>query len=356
MTSISAKSATATVRYVCYVSVMLFVSSCIVFAQAQQNVPPASQQQTAAPLPGWQHFPGPPPSQTADPPNQNDSSDPNISQNLNSDQPANPSRDTQSQSIPTRLVIQPGAFITVRVDQMLSSNRNQTGDVFTATLAEPVVVDGLVVAQRGETVGGRVVEAKKAGRVKGVSQLGVRLTDLTLVDGQQVPIQSNLVGQTGPTSRGRDVGAVGSTTALGAAVGAAANGGVGAAVGAGAGAIAGTMGVLLTRGHPTVIYPESLLTFRVEWPVTISTVRAPEAFREVDEDAYARTPEAQESTPAPYSACGSYGCPPPPAYYYGSYPYGYYPFYYGFAGPGFYPYYLGPTFFFGRGGFHGFRR
>ncbi|MGH9375925.1 MAG: hypothetical protein ACRD1J_07130 [Terriglobia bacterium] len=348
MTSISAKPASVTA---CYVSVILLAASCLAFSQDQQNVLPPPQQQTLALAPGWRHFSGPPPSQTADPPNQNDSSDPNISQNLgsNSDQPSNPSRDTQSQSIPTRLVIRPGAFITVRLDQMLSSNRNQVGDVFTATLAEPVVVDGLVVAQRGETVGGRVVEAKKAGRVKGVSQLGARLTDLTLVDGQQAPIRSNLVGQTGPTSRGRDVGAVAATTTLGAAVGAAANGGVGAAVGAGAGAIAGTMGVLLTRGHPTVIYPESLLTFRVEAPVAISTVRAPEAFREVNEDAYAQPSEAQNSTPVPRCADTSYGCPPPPLYYYG-------PFYYGYGGPALYPYYFGPTFFFGRGGFYRYRR
>src|SRR5215472_4542293 len=124
---------------------------------------------------------------------------------------------------PAHLTIQPGTFVTVRLNQALSSDRNQPGDAFSATLVRPVVVDGVVVAQRGQTVGGRVAEAKKAGRVSGVSRLGVQLTELTLVDGQQLPIQSQLVSRTGPTSVGRDAAAIAGTTGLGAAVGAAAD-------------------------------------------------------------------------------------------------------------------------------------
>ena len=54
--------------------------------------------------------------------------------------------------LPPQLTINPGTFVSVRVDQMLSSNRNQPGDVFSSTLMQPVVVDGVVVAQRGQTV------------------------------------------------------------------------------------------------------------------------------------------------------------------------------------------------------------
>ena len=63
--------------------------------------------------------------------------------------------------IPPKLTIQPGTYITVRLNQGLSSDRNQAGDGFAATLVKPVVVDGVVVADRGQTIGGRVVEAKK---------------------------------------------------------------------------------------------------------------------------------------------------------------------------------------------------
>jgi hypothetical protein len=81
-------------------------------------------------------------------------------------------------ALPPQLTLRRGSFVTVRMDQPLSSDRNQQGDAFAATLARPVVVEGVVVAERGQTLGGRVVEAQKAGRVKGVSRLAVQLTDL----------------------------------------------------------------------------------------------------------------------------------------------------------------------------------
>src|SRR5262245_34305193 len=84
------------------------------------------------------------------------------------------------------LTMRPGTTLTVRLNQLLSSNHNQVGDVFFASLEQPVIVLGIVVAQRGQTVVGRVVEAKKAGRVHGVSRLGIALTELSLVDGQTV--------------------------------------------------------------------------------------------------------------------------------------------------------------------------
>src|ERR1041385_7746847 len=67
------------------------------------------------------------------------------------------------------------------LNQPLSSDRNQPGDAFSASLARPLVVDGIVVAQTGQMVGGHVVEAQKAGRVSGTSRLKVQLTDLNQV-------------------------------------------------------------------------------------------------------------------------------------------------------------------------------
>src|SRR5207253_9940415 len=127
---------------------------------------------------------------------------------------------------------------------------------------------------RGQTIGGRVTEALKAGRVKGTSQLAVELTDVSLVDGQHVPLRTELVQYAGGTSVGRDATAVGATTGLGALIGAAADGGRGAAIGAGAGAAASVIGVLVTRGKQTVIFPEDVLTFRTSAPITVFTESA----------------------------------------------------------------------------------
>lgn len=257
---------------------------------------------------------------------------------------------------PPPLVIQPGTIVIVRMNQALSSDHNQVGDVFSATLVQPVVVHGIVVAQRGQTVAGRVMEAKKAGMVSGVSHLAIALTSLTLADGQGVPIQSQLLVQKGPTSKGRDAAAVAGTTALGAAIGAAADWGTGAAIGAGAGAVASTIGVLLTRGYPTVVYPETQLTFQLTAAVPVDTDYAPQAFHAVNSADYPQAQSQPQQAPPPPAAQG----PPPPAPAYpSSYPYyvygpPYYPYYYPYYGYG-YPFYYGPSFsfVFGPYGYYG---
>jgi len=239
--------------------------------------------------------------------------------------------------------------VTVRLDQMLSSDKNQPGDGFSATLVRPLIADGVIVAQRGQLIGGKVTETQKAGRVKGVSHLGVQLTDLTLVDGQQLPIKTELSSLRGPTSNGRDAAAIAGTTVMGAAIGAAADWGPGAAIGAGAGLIASTVGVLLTRGRPTVLYPETLMTFRLAALLTISTEHAPQAFQMVGPGGYAGGPgggygggPSAQGAPLPRSGwnCLGYGWPAPPVatappYYY-PYPYAYWPSFSFWYGPGFY--------------------
>ena len=137
--------------------------------------------------------------------------------------------------VPDTLTLSSGAILQVRTTGWLSSDRNKAGDQVIMTLAQPLVVNGLVVARRGQTVIGTVVNAEKAGRVKGVSKLGLSLAQLTLVDGQLLDVKSTLINASGGTSNGRDALAVAGTTGLGAGIGAAAAGGEGAAIGAGAG-------------------------------------------------------------------------------------------------------------------------
>jgi len=372
---------------ICFIATSSFLAgSTLALAQDQAPPPADNQQQQTAPANGeWRKVTDPPP-QPADAAQQNTvqqpqdtqaapqaTMDPNYAptqaqQNPNQQYPNQqyPNQQYPNQQypgqrypnqqypssgsftpppIPAKLTIKPGTFITVRLNQGLSSDRNQAGDAFAATLVRPVVVDGVVVAPAGQTVAGRVVEAKKAGRVEGVSHLGVQLTDLTLADGQPVPVQTQLFNRNGSTSVGRDVAAVGATTATGAAIGAAADWGRGAAIGAGAGALVGIVGVLLTRGHPTVLYPESVLTFRVEAPVTLSTEAAPQAFRYVSPGDYDRP--GMQARMAPY---GGQTYAAAPGYY--PYPYAYgYP--YGYWGPGL-GFYWGPGFY-GRGFYGGFR-
>jgi hypothetical protein len=237
-----------------------------------------------------------------------------------------PARPTTPAPVPASLVIPGGTVIFARLAEPLSSDRNQAGDTFTATLDRPIVVDGWVVARRGETIVGSVTSAQKAGRVKGVSQLGLELTDLTVVDGQQLPVLTELWKASAGTSRGTDAAGVAATAGAGTILGAAADGGTGAGIGAGAGAAAAIAMVLLTRGKPTVLAPETLLSFRLKDPVTIPTTRSRQAFLPVGPKDYGSAPTLQRrgdpyvaypSPPPYYAACGPYVCAPYYAYGYG---------------------------------------
>jgi hypothetical protein len=220
--------------------------------------------------------------------------------------------------VPDTLTLPSAAVIQVRNTGWLSSDRNKPGDQVVMTLAQPIVVNGLVVARRGQTVIGTVEYAEKAGRVKGVSKLGLQLAQLTLVDGQLITVKTTLINATGGTTRGRDAAAIVGTTGIGAGIGAAAAGGPGAAIGAGAGFVASVAGVLLTRGRPT-IPPESLLTFKLETPITVSTAYGQNAFRPVTSADYAPKPQPRPAV-RPYYP---YPYPPPYAYYPYPYPYPY---------------------------------
>lgn len=243
--------------------------------------------------------------------------------------------DAQQQTVPATLHLTSGTMISVRLNQELSSDRNKSGDAFTATLEQPVVVNGWVVARRGQTIEGTVLSSQKGGRVKGTSKMEIALTRLTLVNGQQLPVHTQLVKASGGATKGRDASAIGTTTGVGAVIGAIAGEGEGAAIGAGVGAAVGVAGVLLTRGRPTVIPPEALLTFRLENSAEISTLQAQAAFRAVTQQDYAQN-SLQRRPGRAYPPRPPYGYPGYPGYY--VYPGYYSPYWgrpYGYWGPGF---------------------
>ena len=191
---------------------------------------------------------------------------------------------------PDELFAPVGTVLTVQIRDRISSDRNASGDGFMAVLQQPLVIDGWVVARPGQTVLGQVASANSAGRVKGTSDLSVELTELVLVDGQQVPIRTQLLQSYGRETRSEDAVTIAGATGIGALIGAAAGNGKGAAIGAGIGAAAATIGVLSTRGKPTEIYPQSTVTFRLDAPLVVSTVRTQRAFAAVTPEDYNNAP------------------------------------------------------------------
>lgn len=171
---------------------------------------------------------------------------------------------------PRTVTIAAGTLLSARLLETLSSDTVKPGDTFMATLDKPFAVDGLVIAERGARVEGRVVESQEAGRLKGVSGLAIQLVRLNTSDGQHLAIQTDVFRKAGETTKGQDAAKVGGGAGLGAIIGAIAGGGKGAAIGAAVGGAAGAGAVAATRGKPAVLPVETRIDFRISSAVTLT--------------------------------------------------------------------------------------
>ncbi|MGA3075545.1 MAG: hypothetical protein ABSG56_17815 [Bryobacteraceae bacterium] len=168
------------------------------------------------------------------------------------------------------VTLQAGMTLPVRLGESLSSEHNQAGDTFTATLDAPLTAGGFVIAEKGARVEGRVVEAQKSGHGKKAT-LTLELTKLDTSDGQHVAIKTETLRKQGTSTATEDqVGIVAAAAGVGAIIGALAGGGKGAAIGAGAGGAAGGGGVVATRDKAVSLPTETKVSFRLSAPVTIT--------------------------------------------------------------------------------------
>jgi len=167
---------------------------------------------------------------------------------------------------PHNATIPAGALITVRLADTLSSSTNHAGDAFSATLDQPLVVDGFAVAERGAHVEGRVIDMGQSGK-----DLALQLIKLHTSDGQDVAIATERITREGSADTGKQTGEkVGAGAVLGAVIGAIAGGGKGAAIGAGAGGAAGGGVAAATHRKPAQLPVETRLTFRLAQPVKLT--------------------------------------------------------------------------------------
>lgn len=171
---------------------------------------------------------------------------------------------------PHTATIPAGTLLTVRLREALSSARNSNGDTFSATLDQPLIIDGFVLAERGATARGHIVDLARAGRVKGRSLLALELKSLTTSDGQKLDLDTDTFRREGESGVRKDATKAGVMAGIGAAIGAIAGGGKGAAIGAGVGGAAGAGTVLATRGQEAELASETRLTFRLKNPITVT--------------------------------------------------------------------------------------
>jgi hypothetical protein len=166
-----------------------------------------------------------------------------------------------------------GTLLVVRMIDNVNSKTNHVGDTFSASLEQPLDVNGTVVAQRGTRVYGKLEQVKSAGKIKGQSELRLALTGIE-INGSTHPITTGSYEVQGK-SRGKNTAKkVGIGAAVGGAIGAIAGGGKGAAIGAGIGAGAGTTAQILTHGQQINVPSETVLDFTVQQPVVLPVTNA----------------------------------------------------------------------------------
>ena len=188
------------------------------------------------------------------------------------------------------MTIPSGAALAVRLVDTIDSATAQTGDIFHATLEQPVAVDGDLVIPAHYEVSGHIVDAQSSGKFSGKALLELQLDRLKVGDRWYNITTDQFKQETG--SRGKNTAAkVGGGAVAGAILGGIFGGGKGAAIGSVAGAGAGT-GVQAASKAPDIkLASEKILTFTLQAPVTVIPTTKPARENKM--------PDAAPQQPAP---------------------------------------------------------
>jgi BON domain len=209
--------------------------------------------------------PAPPPEDTTQetpPPQQQDQNLPPSPQPVAAPAPPPP----PPQPVPVEIAA--GTTLTIRMIDGVDSSVNQPGEIFRASLENPIVSGDRVVVPKGADVYTRLVSSSSAGKFAGKSELHLELVKLDF-RGKSYPLVSDTYSVTGD-SRGKNTAEkVGGGAVIGAIIGAIAGGGKGAAIGAGVGGAGGGAYQAATHGKQVRIPSETKLDFQLDQPLTV---------------------------------------------------------------------------------------
>lgn len=166
------------------------------------------------------------------------------------------------------VVVPAGTVLTVRLGNAVGSKISTPGQSFTATLAQPIEVEGKEVVPAGANASGTVVDAKPLGRFKGGALLKIKLDSIT-INGADKQVETSSVTRTEKGKGKRTAVMAGGGAGLGALIGGLAGGGKGALIGAAAGGGAGTAGSAFTGNKEIVLPAESAVSFKLEQPLDL---------------------------------------------------------------------------------------
>jgi type IV secretion system protein VirB10 len=181
-----------------------------------------------------------------------------------------------------------GSELVVQLITTLSSKTNDTGDLWTGKVIQPIFGNGGEIVPEGSTVDGHIAYLKGPGRVKGKGEMRLIADSISTPDTSKYTIVANLLdakdapgdkvkGEEGTVQGpGKDTKGTAVETGVGAAagagVGAIAHGGTGALYGMGIGAAAALAHGLLKKGKDIVLPQGAELTFVLSRDTTAKKV------------------------------------------------------------------------------------
>jgi hypothetical protein len=118
---------------------------------------------------------------------------------------------SESAPQPQKRTVPSGTYMTVELQNGISTEKSSPGDPFNGNLSKDVIVDGLTYFEKGSAVHGRVVDVQEPGRVKGLAQLKLELTSVEH-NGKDVPIQTQMYVGIGHHAKKHDVEMIGVAT------------------------------------------------------------------------------------------------------------------------------------------------
>jgi hypothetical protein len=184
---------------------------------------------------------------------------------------------------PEEIIVPYGTVLAVRLTESLSSDLNEKGDTFLASLASPILVGDRVVIPEGAGIKGRLVEVQSAGRFSGRPAMVIEVTRLAY-NGNSYDLRTDEYSKKGSSRNVRSAATIGGGAGLGAILGGILGGGRGAAIGAMIGAGAGTGVQAAGRGAVVRLPAESMLSFRLQSPLTVTPASTLERVKNANPD------------------------------------------------------------------------
>ena len=169
---------------------------------------------------------------------------------------------------PEQVTVPNGTELVVRLTESLSSDVNEKGDTFLASLSSPIMIEDRVVVPAEAGVEGKVIEVQSAGRFSGRPRLAIEMTRLTY-NGKTYELRSTQYAKQGASRDTRSLAAIGGGAGAGAIIGAVLGGGRGAAIGSIIGAGVGTGAQATSKPSQIKLPAETVLNVRLQGPLTV---------------------------------------------------------------------------------------